>query len=84
MGNEGCLDFAGHGRWTQVQHYGYMLLGQIIETVAGMPYETFVQERLLEPLAISRWRLGRTLFCETGCWAKCSITRRRIVFIKTL
>jgi CubicO group peptidase (beta-lactamase class C family) len=42
-------------------NYGYMLLGRIIETVAGVPYESFVQERLLEPLGIRRMRLGRTL-----------------------
>jgi CubicO group peptidase (beta-lactamase class C family) len=46
--------------WTY-SNYGYMLLGQIIETVAGIPYEAFVQERLLEPLGIHRMRLGRTL-----------------------
>jgi CubicO group peptidase (beta-lactamase class C family) len=38
-----------------------MLLGQIMETVSGLPYETFVQERLLRPLTIRRMRLGRTL-----------------------
>lgn len=42
-------------------NYGYMLLGLIVETVSGMPYETFVQQRLLTPLGIRRMRLGRTL-----------------------
>jgi N-acyl-D-amino-acid deacylase len=42
-------------------NYGYMLLGQIIESVVGIPYETFIQERLLSPLGIRRMRLGRTL-----------------------
>lgn len=41
-------------------NYGYMLLGEIIETVAGVPYEAFVQEQLLKPLGIHRMRLGRT------------------------
>jgi CubicO group peptidase (beta-lactamase class C family) len=42
-------------------NYGYMLLGLIVETVSGMPYETYVQEKLLSPLGIRRTRLGRTL-----------------------
>jgi CubicO group peptidase (beta-lactamase class C family) len=42
-------------------NYGYMLLGQIIESVAGVPYEDFIRERLLVPLGIYRMRLGRTL-----------------------
>lgn len=60
--NTKCLDFAPGtvNGWTY-SNYGYMLLGQIIETVAGVPYEAFVQERLLKPLGIRRMRLGRTL-----------------------
>jgi CubicO group peptidase (beta-lactamase class C family) len=42
-------------------NYGYMLLGLIVETVSGMPYEAYVQEKLLAPLGIHRMRLGRTL-----------------------
>jgi CubicO group peptidase (beta-lactamase class C family) len=42
-------------------NYGYMLLGQIVETIAGMAYEDFVATRLLLPLGIRRMRLGRTL-----------------------
>jgi CubicO group peptidase (beta-lactamase class C family) len=60
--NEKTLDFdpGTVNGWTY-SNYGYMLLGQIIETVAGVPYEAFVQERLLAPLGIHRMHLGRTL-----------------------
>lgn len=37
---------------------GYMLLGDIISRVSGMPYETYVDERLLKPLGITGLRWG--------------------------
>ncbi|MER3501979.1 MAG: serine hydrolase [Candidatus Fervidibacterota bacterium] len=33
---------------------GYLLLGRIIEVASGIPYETFVKQRILEPLGMSR------------------------------
>lgn len=45
----------------EYSNYGYMLLGRIIETTAGIPYERFIQEQLLTPLGIRRMRLGRSL-----------------------
>ncbi|MCC5576556.1 beta-lactamase family protein [Microtetraspora sp. AC03309] len=42
-------------------NYDYMLLGRIIEKVSGMPYATYVQQKILGPRGITRMRLGRTL-----------------------
>jgi CubicO group peptidase (beta-lactamase class C family) len=42
-------------------NYGYMLLGQIIETVSKQPYETYVKQNVLEPLGMIHTQLGRTL-----------------------
>jgi CubicO group peptidase (beta-lactamase class C family) len=39
----------------------YSLLGQIIETITGMPYEQYVIKNILKPLGIKRMKLGRTL-----------------------
>lgn len=38
-------------------HYsnlGFVLLGEVVERVAGMPYERYVEERLLAPLGLGR------------------------------
>jgi CubicO group peptidase (beta-lactamase class C family) len=38
-------------------HYsnlGFALLGEVVERVAGQPYRTYVEERLLEPLGLRR------------------------------
>ncbi|MFI9593832.1 serine hydrolase domain-containing protein [Nonomuraea sp. NPDC052265] len=42
-------------------NYDYLLLGRIIEKVSGMPYGTYVQQKILGPRGITRMRLGRTL-----------------------
>ncbi|GAA2012981.1 hypothetical protein GCM10009799_46660 [Nocardiopsis rhodophaea] len=42
-------------------NYGYMLLGEIVESIAGVPYDLFVQRNVLAPLGITRMRLARTL-----------------------
>lgn len=33
---------------------GYTLLGQIVESVSGVPYERFIKEEILEPLKMTR------------------------------
>ena len=61
-GEKGKLDFTpGTVNGYAYSNYGYLLLGQIIETVSGISYEQFIQDRLLAPLGIRRMRLGRTL-----------------------
>lgn len=39
-------------------NYGYMLLGLIVERVAGMDYETYVKQHILAPFGVTRMRLG--------------------------
>ncbi|MEV4247836.1 serine hydrolase domain-containing protein [Streptosporangium canum] len=46
-------------------NYGYMLLGRIIEKVSGMSYESYVKQKLLAPVGITRMRLGRSLRAES-------------------
>lgn len=36
----------------------HWVLGELIERASGMDYRDFVTERVLEPLGLSRWRLG--------------------------
>ncbi|GAA3256776.1 hypothetical protein GCM10020216_094100 [Nonomuraea helvata] len=45
-------------------NYGYMLAGRIIEKVSGMSYESYVRQKLLAPVGITRPRLGRSLRAE--------------------
>ncbi|MFF0860355.1 serine hydrolase domain-containing protein [Nonomuraea sp. NPDC003560] len=47
-------------------NYGYLLLGRVIEKVSGMSYESYVKTRLLQPLGITRMRLGRSLRSEAA------------------
>jgi CubicO group peptidase (beta-lactamase class C family) len=42
-------------------NYGYLLLGRIIEKITGLSYATYVQQKVLTPLSITRPRLGKTL-----------------------
>lgn len=39
---------------------GYILLGRIIESVSGQPYEQFVRDDLLDEMHISRMQIGST------------------------
>jgi CubicO group peptidase (beta-lactamase class C family) len=39
---------------------GFMLLGDIIARVSGMPYESYINDRLLKPLGITGLRWGDT------------------------
>ncbi|NUO98477.1 MAG: beta-lactamase family protein [Nonomuraea sp.] len=47
-------------------NYGYLLLGRIIEKVSGMSYESYVKTKLLQPLGITRMRLGASLRSEAA------------------
>ncbi|MBB5779358.1 serine hydrolase domain-containing protein [Nonomuraea jabiensis] len=59
------LDFAPGSRYAY-SNYGYMLLGMIVEKVSGMAYESYVQQKVLAPVGISRMRLGRTLKAQAA------------------
>jgi N-acyl-D-amino-acid deacylase len=54
------LDFAP-GERHSYSNFGYCLLGRAIERASGMPYETYVKERILAPVGIRSMRLGKTL-----------------------
>lgn len=54
------LDFAPGSRYAY-SNYGYLLLGMIVEKVSGLSYESYVQQKILAPVGITRMRLGRTL-----------------------
>jgi len=41
------------GKRISYSNYGYNLLGQIIEKVSGNSYETYLQEKIFEPLGMS-------------------------------
>lgn len=43
-------------------NFGYCLLGRIIEKKTGQKYARFVQSDVLQPIGITRMKIGRTLF----------------------
>ncbi len=47
-------------------NFGYLLLGRILERVAGTDYERYVRDTVLAPVGIGRMRLGRTLTPARG------------------
>lgn len=53
------LDFPPGHRYAY-SNFGYMLLGRIIETVAGQPYDQAVRQMVARPLEITSWQLGKT------------------------
>ncbi|RSN04293.1 serine hydrolase [Nonomuraea sp. WAC 01424] len=59
------LDFAPGAKMVY-SNYGYLLLGRIIEKVSGMSYESYIRTKLLQPLGITRMRLGRSLKSEAA------------------
>jgi N-acyl-D-amino-acid deacylase len=54
------LDFEPGERYAY-SNFGYCLLGRVIEKVSGQPYEKHVQDEVLEPLGITRARIGGSL-----------------------
>jgi N-acyl-D-amino-acid deacylase len=52
------LDFDPGSRYAY-SNFGYLVLGRIIEKASGMPYERFVQERVLRPLGVKDLQIGR-------------------------
>ncbi|HUP93941.1 MAG TPA: serine hydrolase domain-containing protein [Burkholderiales bacterium] len=57
------LDFEPGARHAY-SNFGYCLLGRVIERVAGLAYERYVQQEVLAPLGIRRMRLGKTLITQ--------------------
>jgi CubicO group peptidase (beta-lactamase class C family) len=54
------LDFDPGARHAY-SNFGYCVLGRILEKVSGEPYETHVRKAVLEPMGITRMRLGKSL-----------------------
>jgi N-acyl-D-amino-acid deacylase len=54
------LDFAPGSRHVY-SNFGYCVLGRVLEKVSGEPYEACVKKAVLEPMGISRMRLGKSL-----------------------
>ena len=51
------LDFDPGARYAY-SNFGYCVLGRVIEKIAGMSYERFVQNNVLAPIGIKRMRIG--------------------------
>jgi N-acyl-D-amino-acid deacylase len=54
------LDFAPGARYAY-SNFDYCVLGRIIETITGAPYEQYVQKHVLAPIGIKRMRVGASL-----------------------
>lgn len=49
------------GTFYAYSNFGYCLLGRVIEKQSGLPYEQYVQEKILAPLKITSMRIGGSL-----------------------
>ena len=58
----GALDFEPGTRWSY-SNTGYIILGRIVEKVAGEALDKFLQRRIFEPL-----HMDHTLFERDGYW----------------
>jgi CubicO group peptidase (beta-lactamase class C family) len=47
-------------------NYGYLLAGRIIEKITGLSYASYVQQKLLSPLGITRMSLGWSIAKHTN------------------
>ncbi|WP_433353248.1 serine hydrolase domain-containing protein [Micromonospora saelicesensis] len=54
------------GSTVSYSNYGYLLAGRIVEKVSGLPYETYVKQKLLAPLGITRMANGWTIKKHSG------------------
>ncbi|MEV4760936.1 serine hydrolase domain-containing protein [Micromonospora sp. NPDC049559] len=54
------------GTYVSYSNYGYLLAGRIIERVSGLPYATYVQQKLLTPLGITRMAQGWSIAKHSG------------------
>ncbi len=59
------LDFNPGDKY-EYSNFGYCLLGRVIETISGQPYEEFVKQRFLQPCEMKRTRLGKTKWKDRG------------------
>ena len=52
------------GSGTSYSNLGYVILGEIIEKISGIPYEDYVRQVILSPLGIQDMRIGKNLEAE--------------------
>ncbi|MCW3054895.1 MAG: penicillin-binding protein beta-lactamase class [Chthonomonadales bacterium] len=57
------LDFTP-GTRSAYSNFGFCVLGRVIEKVSGMPYEKYVQTRVLAPAGIHNMRIGKGHLAE--------------------
>ena len=57
------LDFDPGARHAY-SNLGYLVLGRVVEHVAGVGYERFVRDEVLKPLGVTRPRLGRATVAD--------------------
>src|SRR5207253_2962839 len=50
------LDF-DPGTDSKYSNFGYIVLGEVIATVSGRPYEEYVRDEVLKPMGVSQARL---------------------------
>lgn len=54
------------GSYVSYSNYGYLLAGRVIEAVSGQPYETYVRQKLLAPMGITRMANGWSVARHSG------------------
>jgi CubicO group peptidase (beta-lactamase class C family) len=54
------------GTTTSYSNFGYLLAGRVIEAVSGLPYATYVKQKLLSPVGITRMAQGFSIAKHTG------------------
>lgn len=59
------LDFTP-GTKAVYSNFGYNVAGRVIEQVSGLPYATYVRQKLLTPLGITRMAQGWSIAKHTG------------------
>lgn len=59
------LDFAPGSKYAY-SNFGYTLAGRVIEKVSGLSYPTYVQQKLLTPLKITRMAQGYSIAKHAG------------------
>ena len=52
------------GTWQDYSNYGYLALSMVIEKVSGMPYEEFIQEKVLHPAGCVGFKLGGNYYTD--------------------
>jgi CubicO group peptidase (beta-lactamase class C family) len=63
---------------------GFEVLGEVVTAKAGIPFETYVTEAVLQPLGMSRTRMGNPAWGAVGCAADLLALGRELLDPKVL